>query len=482
LANLSASPVSVGRARERDLMCRSASARAQAAYVYTAAGQGESSNDLAWDGQSLVYEAGDLLAETERFNSASRAVADVHLARLRGERLRQGTFADNAAEALAQAYRTVSFPLNPPQHDVGLRRHVRRFPFVPDDAARLAQDCYEAFHIQVSALVQRMRAIGEPKLIIGVSGGLDSTHALLVCARAMDQLGRPRSDILTYTMPGFGTSETTRANAWELGRALGVSFAEIDITGAARRMLADIDHPFARGEEVYDVTFENVQAGLRTDYLFRLAGDRGGIVVGTGDMSELALGWCTYGVGEQLSYFGLTAGLPKTLIQHLIRWVISSGLVDAHTAGVLQAVLETTISPELVPAHGGQVQSTEEKIGPYALQDFTLFHLLRRGLPPWDIAFLAQHAWSDLQAGTWPPGYPEAARAAYDLAEIRHWMEVFIHRFFTTQFKRTAVPNGPKVVGGGALSPRGEWRAPADGGGAPWQADLQRVPRQWPGR
>ena len=481
LANLSASPVSVGRARERDLMCRSASARAQAAYVYTAAGQGESSNDLSWDGQSLVYEAGDLLAETERFNSASRAVADVHLARLRAERIRQGTFADNAAEVLEETYRTVTFTLSPPQHDVGLRRHVRRFPFVPDDAARLAQDCYEAFHIQVSALVQRMRAIGGPKLIIGVSGGLDSTHALLVCARAMDQLGRPRSDILAYTMPGFGTSETTRANAWELGRALGVSFDEIDITGAARGMLADIDHPFARGEEVYDVTFENVQAGLRTDYLFRLAGDRGGIVVGTGDMSELALGWCTYGVGDQMSHYGLNAGLPKTLIQHLIRWVISSGLVDAHTTEVLQAVLETTISPELVPAQGGQVQSTEEKIGPYALQDFTLFHLLRRGLAPWDIAFLAQHAWSDLQAGSWPPGYPESARAAYDLAEIRHWMEVFIHRFFTSQFKRTAVPNGPKVVGGGALSPRGEWRAPADGGGAAWQADLQRVPRQWPG-
>ncbi len=480
LANISGSPVTVGRAEERHLLCRSASVRYQSAYLYAAAGAGESSNDLSWDGQAMVYEAGDLLASTPRFDPDLRlAVADVHLSRLGAERLRQGTFDDNATGN--PPYRTVGFRLDPPTGDLGLRRHVDRFPYVPDDADRLAQDCYEAFNIQVSALVQRMRAIGSPKLVIGVSGGLDSTHALLVAARAMDHLGRPRTDILGYTMPGFATSEATRSNAWALGEALGVTFAEIDITGAARQMLADIGHPFAAGEPVYDVTFENVQAGLRTDYLFRIANAEGGIVVGTGDLSELALGWCTYGVGDQMSHYAVNAGVPKTLIQHLVRWVVSSGEVEPAAAEVLSAVLATTISPELVPTgEDGKAQSTEDQIGPYALHDFALFHVLRQGLSPRTIAFLAHHAWHDAQAGTWPPGYPEGDRPAYDLAQVRHWLEVFCRRFFANQFKRTAVPNGPKVAHGGALSPRGEWRAPSDVGVAAWLADLERVPARWP--
>lgn len=480
LANLSGSPVTVGRAEERHLLCRSASVRYQAAYVYTAAGTGESSNDLSWDGQAMVYEAGDLLTTTPRFATERQlAVADVHLARLRGERLHQGTFDDNAPTA--PPFRTVGFQLDPPSGDLGLRRAVDRFPYVPDDPERLAQDCYEAFNIQVTALVQRMSAIGSPKLVIGVSGGLDSTHALLVAARAMDRLGRPRSDILGYTLPGFATSEGTRSNAWRLGEALGVTFTEIDITAAARQMLTDIGHPFAAGEPVYDVTFENVQAGLRTDYLFRIANAQGGIVVGTGDLSELALGWCTYGVGDQMSHYGVNAGVPKTLIQHLVRWVVTSGEVDPATAEVLTAVLGTTISPELVPTgEDGKAQSTEDQIGPYALHDFTLFHLLRHGLAPRTIAFLAHHAWHDPQAGSWPPGYPEGDRPGYDLAQIRHWLAVFCRRFFANQFKRTALPNGPKVAHGGALSPRGEWRAPSDVGSAVWLADLERVPEHWP--
>ncbi|MFC7405390.1 NAD(+) synthase [Georgenia alba] len=478
LANLSGSPITIGRAEDRHLLCRSASSRCLAAYLYSAAGTGESSNDLSWDGQTMVYENGVLLAETERFpDGARRSVADVDVDLLRQERLRMGTFDDNRRTHAARigTFRTVGFHLDAPRTDVGLRRHVDRFPFVPDDADRLAQDCYEAFNIQVSALTQRMAAIGKPKLVIGVSGGLDSTHALLVAARAMDRLDRPRGDILGFTLPGFATSEHTRANAHALGKALGVTFEEIDIRPAARELLERIGHPFAGGEPVYDVTFENVQAGLRTDYLFRLANDRGGIVVGTGDLSEMALGWCTYGVGDQMSHYAVNTGVPKTLIQHLVRWVISSGEVDEHAASVLQSVLDTRITPELVPAgEDEEVQSTEDTIGPYSLHDFTLFYVLRHGFRPSKIAFLARHAWADPDAGTWPPGFPEESRYGYEPREIRRWMLVFLQRFFGfSQFKRSALPNGPKVMAGGALSPRGEWRAPSDGTARAWIAELE---------
>ncbi|MGH3373035.1 MAG: NAD(+) synthase, partial [Nocardioidaceae bacterium] len=290
LANLSGSPITVARAEDRRLLVRSASARCSAAYLFAAAGQGESTTDLSWDGQTMVYECGELLAETERFpDGPRRSVADVDLDRLRQDRLRQGTFDDNRRTFADRAaeFRTVEFTVDPPDGDIGLRRKVDRFPFVPDDPQRLALDCYEAYNIQVSGLEQRLRAIGHPKVVIGVSGGLDSTHALIVAARAMDRLGRPRSDILAYTLPGFATGESTRGNATRLAHALGVTFAELDIKPAARQMLEDLDHPFSDGEPVYDVTFENVQAGLRTDYLFRIANHEGGIVLGTGDLSEL---------------------------------------------------------------------------------------------------------------------------------------------------------------------------------------------------
>ncbi len=483
LLNLSGSPITVGRAEDRRLLVRSQSARCLAAYVYTAAGPGESSTDLSWDGQTMVYELGQLLAETDRFpDGPRRAVADVDLLRLRQERLRQGTFDDNRRTLDARSgttFRTVTFSLDPPRRDLGLRRSLDRFPFVPDDVDRLALDCYEAYNIQVTALTQRLAAIGNPKIVIGVSGGLDSTHALMVAAKAMDRLGRPRTDILTFTMPGFATSAATKDSATHLSLALGTTFAELDIRPAAEKMLHDMDHPFAGGHPVYDVTFENVQAGLRTDYLFRLANQRGGIVLGTGDLSELALGWCTYGVGDQMSHYAVNAGVPKTLIQHLIRWAITNGEFDAETNDVLSTILAQEISPELVPvAEGERPQSTEAKIGPYALQDFTLFHVLRYGFPPSRIAFLALHAWSDPDVGAWPPGF-DGVRTAYDLPTIRHWLEVFCARFFgLSQFKRSAIPNGPKVVAGGALSPRGEWRAPSDGNARAWLADLDRnVPR-----
>ena len=491
LVNLSGSPITVGRAEDRELLARSSSARGLAAYVYAAAGQGESSTDLAWDGQTLVYENGELLGTTERFPDGPRAtVVDVDIEGLRAERLRQGTFADNARTlsspvaggpapattftdpAAFRRIRISAADLAAPRTDIGLRRRVDRFPFVPDDPARLAQDCYEAYNIQVAALVQRLGAIGNPKIVIGVSGGLDSTHALIVAARAMDRLGRPRSDIHAITMPGFATSAGTRRNAEDLAVGLGCTFEELDIRATATQMLTEMGHPYgeyartgvlpegASERELYDVTFENVQAGLRTDFLFRIANHRGGIVLGTGDLSELALGWCTFGVGDQMAHYGVNAGIPKTLIQHLIRWVVAEELFDDAVGRTLLSILDTEISPELVPAEaGGAIQSTQAKIGPYALQDFTLWHILRRGSRPSRIAFLAE-------------------KVAYDLPEIRRWLELFHRRFFTNQFKRSTLPNGPKVVAGGSLSPRGDWRMPSDAAATAWLAELERnVPR-----
>jgi NAD+ synthase (glutamine-hydrolysing) len=484
LANISGSPITVARAEDRRLLVRSASARCLSAYLYAAAGEGESSTDLSWDGQTMVYECGDLLGETERFpTGARRTVVDVDLDRIRQERLRQGSFDDNArAEGVSTGSTSVvEFTLDPPTGDIGLRRKVDRFPFVPDDPERLALDCYEAYNIQVSGLEQRLRAIGrssghEPKVVIGVSGGLDSTHALIVAAKAMDRLGRPRSDILGFTMPGFATTDYTKGNATRLAKSLGVSFEELDIRPAARQLLDDRGHPDADGEEVYDVTFENVQAGLRTDYLFRIANQRGGIVLGTGDLSELALGWCTYGVGDQMSHYAVNTGVPKTLIQHLIRWVVSTDQFDEEVDAVLTEIVEQEISPELIPTKDDKPQSTEDTIGPYALHDFTLYHVLRHGLRPSKIAFLAHHAWADADAGEWPPGFPEQRRVAYGLPEVKHWLTVFVERFFVSQFKRSAIPNGPKVAAGGSLSPRGDWRMPSDAAATAWLADLARVP------
>ncbi len=463
LANLSGSPVTIGRAADRALLARSASARCLAAYVYSAAGEGESSTDLAWDGQAMIFENGRLLAESERFGTGDRrCVADVDLDLLRAERLRMGTFDDNRRhhQAGLDSFRRIGFRLEPPTGDIGLRREVERFPFVPSDPERLEQDCYEGYNIQVAGLSQRLRALDHPKVVIGVSGGLDSTHALIVAAKAMDAEGRPRSDILAFTLPGFATGEHTRGNAIRLSKALGVTFAEIDIRPTAELMLTEIGHPYARGEAVYDVTFENVQAGLRTDYLFRIANQRGGIVLGTGDLSELALGWSTYGVGDQMSHYNVNGGVPKTLIQHLIRWVIASGEFDAEVGETLQSVLDTEITPELVPVgEGEQIQSSEAKVGPYPLQDFSLFYVLRYGFRPAKVAFLAWHAWGD----------------AYPLAEIRTWLAVFAQRFYSfSQFKRSAMPNGPKVSHGGSLSPRGDWRAPSDMAATVWLAEIER--------
>ena len=464
LLNLSGSPITIGRARARGLLCQSASMRCLSAYAYAAAGAGESTTDLAWDGQTCIYESGVLLAEGERFAAGDQVtVADVDLDLLRQERVAMGTFDDNRRNRPGTAdYRTVSFRLDPPAGDIGLARAVERFPFVPADPARLEQDCFEAYNIQVAGLEQRLRMTGVERTTIGVSGGLDSTHALIVTANAFDRLGLPRTGILAYTMPGFGTGADSRGFAHRLMASLGVTAHELDIRPAARLMLEGLDHPAARGEPVYDTTYENVQAGLRTDYLFRLANRHGAIVVGTGDLSELALGWCTYGVGDQMSHYNVNAGVPKTLIQHLIRWVAASGQFDEEVAHTLRAIVAAEISPELIPVEDGRSpQSTEASVGPYELQDFNLFYTLRYGMRPSKIAFLAERAWADAAAGAWPPGFPVDRRRSYELAEIRRWLEVFLQRFFASRSSsvqpcRTA----PRVAAGGSLSPRGDWARP----------------------
>jgi len=478
LCNLSASPVTIGRADDRHLHCRSSASRAIAAYVYSASGHGESTTDLSWDGQGVVYEMGSLLAQSERFDrSGELTIVDIDTERLAAERLRNQTFADAAEWAghPADSYRRIEFEHGYIAGDIGLVRPVARFPFVPDRPEKLDEDCYEAFNIQVDALMRRIESTGAKSLVIGVSGGLDSTHALIVAAKACDRMGLPRSTIRGYTMPGFGTSDRTKANAHRLMAALEITAGEIDIRPAAMKMLEDIGHAFADGEPVHDVTFENVQAGLRTDYLFRLASQHGGFVIGTGDLSELALGWCTYGVGDHMSHYGVNAGVPKTLIQYLIRWVIATRQFTDACGEVLGAVLATEISPELVPPGAdGAMQSTESLIGPYELNDFFLHHIIRYGQRPSKVAFLAWHAWKDAASGLWPAGFPEVAKNAHDLATIARWLDRFCARFFDfSQFKRSALPNGPKVSSAGALSPRGDWRAPSDAVASVWREELR---------
>ena len=476
ILNLSASNVVIGKADERAMLCASQSSRAVCAYVFTAAGWGESTTDLAWDGQASIHELGACLASGERFSMGSDlTIADVDVERIGLERLRTGTFADCARRELApDEFHPVAFFATQTAEPTDLIRPLDRFPFVPDDPARLDQDCYEAFNIQVQGLMRRMKATNGERIVIGVSGGLDSTQALLVACRAFDRLELPRQNILAFTMPGFATSEGTKSSAWALMTALGVTGEEIDIRPAAEQMLKDIGHPYAAGKPVHDVTFENVQAGLRTDYLFRLANHHGAFVLGTGDLSELALGWATYGVGDHMSHYNVNGGVAKTLIQHLIRWVADKQVVGSEAAPTLHAILGTEISPELVPADAsGAIQSTQATVGPYALNDFFLFYITRFGLKPSKVAYLAHQAWGDRTHGAWPPNLPEAEQFEYDLATIKSWLRKFLIRFFqTSQFKRSALPNGPKVVTGGSLSPRGDWRAPSDATARVWLDEL----------
>jgi NAD+ synthase (glutamine-hydrolysing) len=471
LLNLSASNVTVGKAEYRHQLVAGQSARCLAAYLYSAAGAGESTTDLAWDGQALIYENGTPLAEARRFSPEPQLVcADVDLERLDQDRMRQGTFAqtrERHRDALT-AFRTVPVPLPLPRHDRLLpAARWERFPYVPADIRTRDERCAEVYEIQVHGLAQRLRATGIPRVVIGVSGGLDSTHALLVCAQAMDRLGRPRDHVLAYTMPGFATSQRTLEQARRLMKTIGCQAHEIDIRPACLQMLSDIGHPYARGEPVYDVTFENVQAGERTSHLFRLANLHGALVVGTGDLSELALGWCTYGVGDHMSHYAVNASVPKTLVQHVIRWVATTGRFGAEASDTLEEILATPISPELVPGDGGEpAPATEAVIGPFDLQDFHLYYVLRFGYAPAKVAFLAWSAWHE----------------RYPIGEIKRVLAIFLERFFElSQFKRSCLPNAPKVGSGGSLSPRGDWRAPSDAVAAAWLAQLSLVPDVQPG-
>ena len=483
LLNLSASNVTIAKDEYRHSLVANQSARCLAAYLYAAAGTGESTTDLAWDGHAMVYENGSLVAESERFSYESQlVVAELDLERLTQERMRQNSFGQSMQQHRDEVrqFRKVSFSLEVPRAQPLLcRRQFERFPYVPSDPELRNRRSYEAYNIQVQGLVKRLQSARLSKVVIGISGGLDSTHALIVAARAMDLLGLPRPNILAYTMPGFATSQRTLANAKALMEAVGCTAEEIDIRPSCEQMLRNIGHPYAGGEPVYDVTFENVQAGERTSHLFRLANLHQALVVGTGDLSELALGWCTYGVGDHMSHYNVNASVPKTLIQFLIRWLADTNQLGEKTSLVLRSILDTDFSPELVPGdpNGEQpTQKTEDVIGPYELQDFTLYYTVRFGYPPSKIAFLSYCCWHDRTLGHWP-SISETRRNQYTIADIKHWLAVFAWRFFQiSQFKRSCIPNAPKVGSGGSLSPRGDYRAPSDSEATVWLEEIKQIP------
>jgi NAD+ synthase (glutamine-hydrolysing) len=483
LCNLSASNVTIGKSAYRRMLCEGQSARTISGYVYTAAGLGESTTDVAWDGHAMICENGDLLAESHRFSDDEQLIeADLDLDRILSDRTATSSYGDTIGDLRdrLRATRRVEFELRLPDGPAGLMRRVERFPYVPANPANRNERCEEVFDIQVRGLQTRLQATGIKRIVIGVSGGLDSAHALIVAARAVDRLGLPRTNVLAYTLPGFATSAGTLRNSHALMTALGVTASELDIRPSATQMLRDLGHPAADGAPQYDVTYENVQAGERTSHLFRLANHHGALVLGTGDLSELALGWSTYGVGDQMSHYNVNASVPKTLIRFLLRWAIAADLFGADANEVLDAILDTAISPELIPPgddHDGEGphQDSEATVGPYELQDFFLYYVLRFGYRPTKVAFLAHHAWGDRERGEWPDLIPIDRRNQYSQPEIRHWLGEFLHRFFkTSQFKRSALPNAPKVGSGGSLSPRSDWRAPSDSEATAWLDELGR--------
>jgi NAD+ synthase (glutamine-hydrolysing) len=481
IGNLSASNITIGKSEYRHQLAANQSARCVAAYLYAAAGAGESTTDLAWDGHAMIYENGNLLAESIRFSRQAQIIySDIDLDRLVQDRMRLTTFSQNAITHKEKifSFRKVEFNVDGREERILLNREYARFPYIPADPSKRDQRCYEAYNIQVQGLAKRLQASGISNIVIGVSGGLDSTHALIVAAKTMDLLGFPHSNVKAYTLPGFATTSKTYNNALKLMRALDVEANEIDIKPACLQMLKDIKHPFADGKNIYDITFENVQAGQRTAHLFRLANMKKALVVGTGDLSELALGWSTYGIGDHMSHYNVNSSVPKTLIQHLIRWVAQTNQFSPETSETLMNILETEISPELVPGEsdGNPGQRTEEFIGPYELQDFNNFYITRFGYLPTKVAFLAYCAWKDKDRGHWPD-IPPDKKNSYTLREIKKWLYVYLYRFFkTSQYKRSCVPNGPKVGSGGSLSPRSDYRAPSDSEPDVWLKNWENIP------
>jgi NAD+ synthase (glutamine-hydrolysing) len=483
LINLSASNITIGKAEYRRQLVASQSARCLAAYLYTSAGFGESTTDLAWDGHGMIYENGTVVAESSRFSYTSQLLTgDLDLDRLAQDRRRQTSFGDSVRHHRGDlsAFRTVRVPVELPCHErLLLDRAYNRFPYVPSDPEQRDERCREVYEIQMQGLVKRLQSAGISKVVIGVSGGLDSTQALIVCAKAMDVLGVPRTNVLGYTLPGFATSKRTLDQSWRLMRAIGCTAQEIEIRPSAEHMLKSIGHPHTAATPVHDVTFENIQAGERTSLLFRLANQQGALVVGTSDLSELALGWCTYGVGDHMAHYHVNASVPKTLVQHLIRWMAATNQLGGDASPVLTDILETKISPELVPGEdraGQPVQRSEDTVGPFELQDFFLYYVLRFGYGPPKVAFLAYNAWRERKQGE-GPDIPDPARREYGIGEIRKWLRVFLERFFQhSQFKRSAIPNAPKVGSGGSLSPRSDYRAPSDSEATVWLSQLDGIP------
>jgi NAD+ synthase (glutamine-hydrolysing) len=471
LLNPSASTETLGKADYRRDLVRQQAARSLAAYLYAGAGPGESTTDVVYAGHSLISENGALLAETERFRFATQmAIADIDVQRLLHERLKNSTFA--AADA-QRRFRRIPFRL--PRADAPwplgdlIRPMLARTPFVPGDLTRRALHCQEIFAIQSTGLAKRLRHTGAKRVTIGVSGGLDSTLALLVIVRAFDLLGLPRDGVIAITMPGFGTTARTRGNAERLADLLGVTLRIIPIGPAVRQHFADIGHD----EATHDVTYENAQARERTQILMDTANQVGGLVVGTGDLSEAALGWMTFN-GDHMSMYHVNAGVPKTLVRYLVEWC-AEAVFSGETSAVLRDICATPITPELLPLGENEQleQKTEETIGPYELHDFFLFYTLRHQFPPAKVFFLALHAFGGIDASR-SQDLKTSTLPSYTPAEILKWLGVFYRRFFSQQFKRSSMPDGPKV-GSVALSPRGDWRMPSDASSALWLAEVERL-------
>ena len=451
--NLSASNALAGKhAYVRELVAQQ-SARGLCGYVYASCGFGESTTDVVFGGNALIYENGTPLAFSERFSMQAQLITgEIDVERLRAERLTNSTFRQDAAFEAAEPYEVIESGLAP-LPVTHLTRSIAPLPFVPK-GSRLDENCQEIFNIQTTGLATRLLHAHAKTAVIGVSGGLDSTLALLVCAKTFDKLGLSRKGIIGITMPGFGTTDRTYQNAQVMMKSLGITWREVDIKKACRQHFADIGHD----EKVKDVTYENVQARERTQILMDVANQTGGIVIGTGDLSELALGWATYN-GDHMSMYGVNAGVPKTLVRSLVLWAARHE-TNKKTKAVLEDIADTPISPELLPAdkHGKIAQKTEDLVGPYELHDFFLFYFLRYGFGPGKIYFLAKQAFEK----------------KFSAAVIKKWLKVFFRRFFAQQFKRSCLPDGPKV-GAVALSPRGDWRMPSDASAEAWLAEVDAL-------
>ena len=463
--NLSASNELIGKNQYLLSLISQQSARCIAGYVYSSCGFGESTQDVVFAGNALIYENGTLIARSKRFSlDEQMVISEIDTERLLTERRHNTTFSENVRLTSNSQNTDILCQTVNPVYDFELTRWINPHPFVPRGAA-LDERCEEIFSIQTSALAKRIVHTNSRSIVLGISGGLDSTLALLVCVKTMDLLKRPRKEVIGVTMPGFGTTDRTYNNAIALMKSLDITIKEISIKEACIQHFKDINHDI----NVHDVTYENGQARERTQILMDVANQCNGFVVGTGDLSELALGWCTYNA-DHMSNYGVNCSIPKTLVKHLVKWVALTSVDEASKATLLD-IIETPISPELIPADkdGNIKQKTEDLVGPYELHDFFLYHFLRLGFRPAKILYLAEQAFIKQTYAEVPQNGMEVG--SYDEETIQKWLHTFCRRFFTQQFKRSCLPDGPKV-GSVSLSPRGDWRMPSDASSSDWLADL----------